>query len=101
MPARFGFQHKLMTLGILLTVLPILVVTGLVLRQYGLIRDRAEQGTAELSNASLVESANAVYSLVETSRALLEHQVAQHLRTARHHLDELGKVSEAPGTALV
>jgi methyl-accepting chemotaxis protein len=97
MLASFGFRKKLMTLGVALTVIPLLVVACVVHFEYRAIQAKATAGTADLASANLMQLAGAIYTLVDSNRALLENQLNIQLRVARAHLDSLGKVTLETG----
>src|SRR6185369_7616718 len=92
-----GFRKKLMTLGIALTVIPLLIIAGVVRFEYNAIQAKATAGTTELATANLVQLADAVYTLVDTNRVLMENQLRIQLRVACAHLDSLGKVTLKTG----
>ena len=69
-----GFRKKLMTLGIALTVIPLLIIACVVRFEYHAIQAKATAGTTELATANLVQLADAAYTLVDTNRVLLENQ---------------------------
>ena len=95
-----GFRKKLMTLGIALTVIPILVIAGVVRLEYRAIQAKATAGTTELATANLVQLADAVYTLVDTNRVLLENQLSIQLKVACAHLDSVGKVTLETGSSV-
>jgi methyl-accepting chemotaxis protein len=96
MLAAFGFRKKLMSLGIALTVIPILLITGIVRMEYKAIQARATIGTSELATANLVQLADATYTMVDTNRSLLDHQIEVQLQVAREQLDRMGQVTLDP-----
>ena len=89
-----------MTLGIALTVIPLLIIAGVVRLEYHAIQAKATAGTTELATANLVQLADAVYTLVDTNRVLLENQLRIQLRVACAHLDSLGKVTLETGSSV-
>jgi methyl-accepting chemotaxis protein len=96
----FGFRKKLMTLGLALTVIPVILIAGVVGREYHAIQAKARAGTTELATANLVQLADAVYTLVDTNRVLLENQLRIQLRVAGAHVDSLGKVTLETGSSV-
>src|SRR4051794_13420466 len=96
--ASFSFRKRLMTLGIALTVIPLLIIAGVVHLEYHAIQAKATAGTTELATANLVQLADTVHTLVDTNRVLLENQLRIQLRVACFHLESLGKLTLAAGS---
>ena len=95
-----GFRKKLMTLGIALTVIPLLMIAGLVRFEYHAIQAKATAGTTELATANLVQLADAVYTLVDTNRVLLENQLRIQLSVGLRASGQLGEVTLETGSSV-
>src|SRR6478736_1076102 len=98
--SSLGFRKKLMTLGIAVTVIPLLMIASLVRREYRAIQAKATAGTTELATANLVQLADAVYTLVDTNRVLLENQLRIQLKVACAHLDSVGRITLETGSSV-
>ena len=100
MTGSFGFRKKLMLLGIPLTVIPILAIAILIRFEYRATQAKAVSGTTEMASNSLEQSAEAIYTLIDTNRDLIEHHLGGILEVAQAQLESSGKVSLGPAKSV-
>jgi len=87
---RANFRDKLLALGITLTAVPLILFGAAVWYQNQRTQDAAAAGCLRLAEADLDHISDGVYSLCESSRAVLEKTVRQHLKAAGILMDQAG-----------
>jgi len=87
---RANFRDKLLALGITLTAVPLILFGAAVWYQNQRTQDAAAAGCLRLAEADLDHISDGVYSLCESSRAVLEKTVRQHLKAAGILMDQTG-----------
>lgn len=85
-------QTKLLTSGILLTVLPLTVTSLVVLRQNTKMAKIADQESMKLAYADLDHIAENLRALCQTQQEMLQQNVGHSLKVARHILQKTGDV---------
>jgi len=91
-------QTKLLTSGILLTVLPLVVTSLIVLRQNGKMVKIADEESSKATYADLDHVAESVYTLCGIQQESLQQGVNHSLNVARHVLQRAGEIHFAPET---
>lgn len=92
MGKRLSFRGKLLTLGITLTVCPLLILGVVVWHQTHQLREVAFSGCVRAAEADLDHIAEGVYKLCEDSRGALERNARDHLHSALVILEKAGGV---------
>ena len=96
--AKSSFRNRLLTVGITLTVCPLLLFGAVVWWQNHKLRETAGQGCLRAADADLDHIADSVYRLCINSRAALEHTLRENLYSARTIFDGAGKFGIAAGS---
>jgi len=91
-------QTKLLAYGILLTILPLVVVSLVVIRQTGKMVKVADEESTSLAYADLDHIAQNIYALCKTQDEVVRQSVAHSLSVARHVLQRSGALHFAPET---
>ena len=86
-------QTKLLTIGILLTVIPLLAVSIIVYRQNNVMVNVSDVENTKSAYSNLDNIADGVYSLCETQNELIQENLIHSLNTAREVLTNSGPVS--------
>ena len=85
---KMKLQTKLLTFGVLLTAVPLLVVSLVILRQNSKMVSVAEVESTKMAYADLDHIANNIYSMCKSQQELLQDRVNRSLDAARHVLEE-------------
>ncbi|MBN1359487.1 MAG: methyl-accepting chemotaxis protein [Sedimentisphaerales bacterium] len=85
-------QTKLLTIGIVMTVIPLLIISAVVLLQNRRMVNVAEQGSTDLAYADLDHIAQNIYGMCKAQQELLQGNVNAPLNVARHILLGTGQV---------
>ena len=99
MLSKMKLQTRLLVTGCVLTVLPLLIVSGVVYYQNQKVLMTAEEETARLAITDINHIARAVYDLVRTHQEVNEQNVASSLNVAREVADQSGGFSFSEETA--
>jgi len=91
-------QTKLLFCGILLTIIPLSVVSVVVLRQNGKMVSVAEEESTNLAFSDLDHIAQNVYAMCKSQQELLQQSIDHSLSVARHVLQQTGQVRLAEET---
>ncbi|MGD2095718.1 MAG: Cache 3/Cache 2 fusion domain-containing protein, partial [Phycisphaerales bacterium] len=86
-------RTKLLTIGMLLTAVPLLIVSVIVFRQNKAMVCVAEEENTKLAYADLDHIAKNVYALCETQQELIQENVVYSLNVARDVLQKIGDVN--------
>jgi methyl-accepting chemotaxis protein len=92
-------QTKLLTSGILLTVLPLVVTSLIVLRQNGKMVKVADEESTKLAYADLDHIAANIRTMCQDHDEVLQKNVDHSLNVARHILQRTGQLRLAEETA--
>lgn len=92
----FGFRKKVVLVGILLTIIPMLMIAAVVWAEYRTIRVEAARGTTGLAQSNLRQLADAIYSMVATTREMLDDQLHTELKVAAARLAASGALTQDP-----
>jgi methyl-accepting chemotaxis protein len=85
---KMKLQTKLLTFGVLLTAVPLLVVSLVILRQNAKMVSVAEAESTKLASADLDHIVSNIYSICKSQQELLQDRVNRSLDAARHVLEE-------------
>jgi signal transduction histidine kinase len=88
-----SLKAKLLSIGIVLTVLPLLIVAALVYYENGRMRQVAAEESTKLASADLDHIAEGVYSMCNLQQQLLEQKVRSDLAVARAYMKRRGDVT--------
>jgi len=91
-------QTKLLAAGILLTALPLVVISAVIYTQNGRMTAVAEKGNTDLAYADLDHIAQNIYGMCKAQQQMLQANVTASLNVARNELDRIGVVRFAPET---
>ncbi len=91
-------QTKLLAYGILLTILPLAVISFVVLRQNGKMVKVADEESTNLAYADLDHIAQNIYGMCKSQEDLLQQSIDHSLNVARHVLQRTGEVRLAEET---
>ncbi len=95
---RAKLQTKLLVCGILLTILPLLVTSLIVLRQNGKMVKVADEESSKATYSDLDHVAGSIYELCRIQQESLQQSVNHSLNVARHVLQRAGELHFAPET---
>ncbi len=95
MRKNIRLQTKLLAIGIVMTVVPLVVISAVVLVQNKQMVKVAEQGSTELAYADLDHIAKNIYGMCKAQQELLQGNVNASLNVARHVLKGMGQVQLA------
>ncbi len=90
---RMTLRTRLLVIGCLLTVLPLVIVSAVVFRQNMTMKDAAETESTKLAYADLDHIADAVYALVESHQEVNEKNVRNSLNVAMEMLASKGGIT--------
>ena len=93
---RLTLRTKLLTMGIVLTALPLLIAAAVTYRQNNRMQEVAATGCAELAETDLEHIGQGIYSMCLAQQQLLEKQLAGDLNVARATLTGTGQVGLGP-----
>jgi signal transduction histidine kinase len=96
MMKRLSLKMKLLTVGISLTVLPLLVVAVMVYRQNQKMEAIATAESTKLAFADLDHIAEGVYSMCKAQQELMEKNLSSSLNVARDVMRQAGPVRFGP-----
>src|ERR1700757_3976798 len=96
-----SFRDRLLALGIILTVCPLLVFGVVVWWQNQKLRETAGQGCLRAADADLDHIADSVFRLCTNSRAALERHLRENLHSARTIFDGAGNFAMAGGSPVI
>jgi len=91
-------QTRLLAYGIVLTVLPLVVISVVVLRQNSKMVKVADEESTNLASADLDHIAQNIYAMCKSQQELLQQSIDHSLSVARHVLQRTGEVSLAAET---
>jgi len=91
-------QTRLLTLGIVVTMIPLLVVAAVVVFQNQRMVAVAQEGSTDLAYADLDHITENIYAMCQAQQALLQKSVNHALNVARHVLNNAGPVRFADET---
>ncbi len=91
-------QTKLLTLGIVMTVIPLLVVSAVVFVQNKRMIKVAEQGNTDLAYADLDHIAKNIYGMCKAQQEMLQANIDSSLNVAREVMQRTGNVHLAEET---
>jgi len=91
-------QTKLLAIGILMTVIPLAVISAMVLHQNQRMVQVAEKGSTELAYADLDHIAQNIYGMCRAQQQMLQANVDASLNVARDVLQSAGTVHLAAET---
>jgi len=91
-------QTKLLTLGIVMTVIPLVVVSAVVFIQNKRMIKVAEQGNTDLAYADLDHIANNIYGMCKAQQEMLQANIDSSLNVAREVMQKTGDVRLAEET---
>jgi len=91
-------KTKLLTYGIVLTVLPLIVISIVVLRQNNKMVKVADEESINLAYADLDHIAQNVYAMCKAQQESVQQSVNHALNVARHVLQRTGQVQLATET---
>jgi len=97
---KFSFRSQLLILGILLTGGPLFLFAGAVWWQNSQFRRAAVKGSQHLAHADLDHIVQNVYTLCETARSGLEHNVLENLHAASAELQDAGSLHQDSGSTV-
>jgi len=100
MAKNMKLRTKLLIIGILFTVLPLIVVSLIVLRQNKQLVDITSTGSSETAYADLEHMAAATYALCKSHQDVIQANVNSSLNVAREVLQNTGKVYEGRETVV-
>jgi len=89
---RMKLQTRLLTIGILLTVVPVLVISGLMLWQNSRATEVAAKESKQMAYADLDHMVGGVYTMCETQNDVVQQNVDSSLNVARKTLNDTGKI---------
>jgi methyl-accepting chemotaxis protein len=91
-------RTKLLTYGILLTILPLAVISIVILRQNAKMVKVADEESTALAYADLDHISRSIHALCTTQQEVLQQSVDHALNVARHVLQRTGPVHFAQET---
>lgn len=91
-----SLQARLLTIGIVLSVVPLLIVSGVVYFQNQNMTRYAGEETVKLGLADLDHIAQNVYAMCQVQEEVLQQSVSNNLNVARKLLQQAGGVRIAP-----
>ena len=89
---KMKLQTKLLTIGILLTIVPLLVVSIIVFRQNRKMVQVSDEENTKMAYADLDHIAKSIYALCETQQELIRENLVSSLNVAREVLKEAGTI---------
>jgi methyl-accepting chemotaxis protein len=97
---NLSFRNRLLALGISLTVVPLLVFSGVAWWSNNRLGKIATAGGLRAAETELDHIAETIYNRCEDSRGALERDVRDSLHSARVLLEQAGGVQVAAGTGV-
>jgi signal transduction histidine kinase len=91
-------QTKLLAIGILVTAIPLVVISVVIFSQNKQMIQVAEEGNTDLAYADLDHIAQNIYGMCKAQQEMLQANVTASLNVARDTLQGLGEVRFAPET---
>ncbi|MEN6334976.1 MAG: Cache 3/Cache 2 fusion domain-containing protein, partial [Phycisphaerales bacterium] len=91
-------QTKLLATGILITAVPLVVISAVVYRQNKRMIHVAEDGSTQLAYADLDHIAQNIYGMCRAQQQMLQANVNSGLNVARESLQEAGEIRLASET---
>jgi len=91
-------QTRLLAYGIVLTVLPLIIISVVVLRQNNKMVKVADEESTNLASADLDHIAQNIYAMCKSQQELLQQTIDHSLSVARHVLQRTGEVKLATET---
>ena len=88
-------RTKLVSVGVLITVVPLVIVSALVFNHYGQIATLTEDSNNSLANENLSHIAEGVYAMCNAQQELLEKNVKNTLSVARDVASRIGRIHES------
>ena len=92
MISKMKLQAKLLVVGCLLTIIPLLIVSGVLFMQNRQMMGTVESESLRLSFADLTHIADSVYTLAESHQEVTEKNIRYSLNTARAVVEERGGI---------
>jgi signal transduction histidine kinase len=89
---RLALRSRLLIIGVSLTLIPLLLVTAMVLRQNAIMAEIATAESSQLAYTDLDHLAQAVHALCVSQQDLIEKDVQQGLLAARRVMKDTGAV---------
>ena len=90
MVKRVKLQTKLLTISVLLTVIPLLIVSVIVFRQNKTMVGVAETESTKLAYADLDQTATNIYAMCQNQQKVVEESLNSALNTARYLFEGMG-----------
>jgi len=91
-------RTKLLAIGILVTAIPLVVISAVVFHQNKRMIQVAEEGSTQLAYADLDHIAQNIYGMCRAQQQMLQANVNSCLNVARHTLQTTGAIQLAPET---
>lgn len=91
-------QTKLLVIGVLVTAVPLVVISAVIFTQNKRMTNVAEKGNTELAYADLDHIAQNIYGMCKAQQEMLQANVTASLNVARNTLDGIGQVQFASET---
>jgi methyl-accepting chemotaxis protein len=91
-------RTKLLAIGILVTAIPLAVISAVIYTQNGRMTAVAEKGNTDLAYADLDHIAQNIYGMCKAQQEMLQANVTASLNVARNELDRIGEVQFTPET---
>ncbi|MFG0253213.1 MAG: methyl-accepting chemotaxis protein [Phycisphaerales bacterium JB038] len=88
-----SLRARLLVIGVVLTLTPLVVVAALVYRQNQQMQSVAAEESSKLAYADLDHIAEGVYNMCEAQQALLAQKVQSDLCVARAYMNRMGEVT--------
>jgi signal transduction histidine kinase len=87
-------RTKLLTIGVLFTIIPLLVISAVLLRQNKKLVQISSSGNTDTAYNNLDALALATYALCESQQEVIQENINSSLNVARDTLERSGKVYE-------
>ncbi|HNS22233.1 MAG TPA: methyl-accepting chemotaxis protein [Sedimentisphaerales bacterium] len=91
-------QTKLLAIGVLVTTIPLVVISVVIFTQNGRMTEVAEKGNTDLAYADLDHIAQNIYGMCKAQQEMLQANVTASLNVARSVLARAGNIQFAPET---
>jgi methyl-accepting chemotaxis protein len=85
-----GLKGKLLTVGIIMTVVPVLLLSAVVYFQFNQIMHTAQAGNAKLADADAIHITTGVYDMLKTHNDVLQQKLDAFLKLSGHMAAEKG-----------
>ncbi|MBD3275307.1 MAG: methyl-accepting chemotaxis protein, partial [Candidatus Marinimicrobia bacterium] len=79
---NLSFRQKVLTVGLMLTFIPLAVIIGIVFFENGKMSKAATEETTELANTDLNHLVESVYAICNSQQELLEKSIGSNLNVA-------------------